>query len=173
MGLTEFHKNQQEKTDLKIFQWMTDFSINEPRLVDSTAKKGKPENPAVRSFWINGISRGTKLDKETVRKSVERLIEKELIWERPKTTNVRMFRLSLKDWKKQYQLVQKYGGIISPKIPRGDDKEREMKRRKVIPKMKRRKKKISPTYEELKKMFSKKKIDDIFRGEPMIRGKLR
>jgi len=30
MGLSNFHKKQQLETDLKILDWMEDFSINEP-----------------------------------------------------------------------------------------------------------------------------------------------
>ena len=58
MGLSNFHKKQQLETDLKILDWMEDFSINEPELVWISLEKDRIEVER-RVYWINGISKGT------------------------------------------------------------------------------------------------------------------
>lgn len=154
MGLTEHHIKQQEETDRKILEFMKDLSIFDRKLVDFREKT--PNEITGRYYWINGISRGTNLDKETVRKSVERLIEKGLIWERPKSKNTRVFQICFKDWKKYYNHSKKYGRGISIKIPREDDKIREIKKRRVGPKKKKQVKVKELSFEEMKEKFLRK-----------------
>ena len=132
MGLSDFHKKQQSETDGKILDWMNDFSIIEPELVWIYSQNGRNDDVKTRAYWINGISKGTRIHKETIRKSLERLIEQELIWEWPNTKNTRIFQCCFKDWKRHLKQSIKYGSTVSIKIPRGDPLKREKKRRKRL-----------------------------------------
>ena len=132
MGLSDFHKKQQLETDVKILDWMEDFSIVEPELVWIYSDNGRNDDVKTRAYWINGISKGTGIHKETVRKSIKRLIERELIWEWPNTKNTRIFQHCFVGWKKHYNHSIKYGSTVSIKIPRGDPMKRERQRRKRL-----------------------------------------
>jgi len=119
MGLTKYHKDQQQKTDLKILEWMEDFTISEPELVWISSDKDKKEVEK-RVYWINGISKGTGFYKETVRKSLERLVKRDLIWEWPKTRQTRFFQHCFPWWKQHYKYFMKekryYPSIPIPRI---------------------------------------------------------
>jgi hypothetical protein len=149
MGLSNFHKKQQLETDLKILEWMTDFSIIEPNLVWISTDDEK-EDVERRVYWINGISKGTGLYKETVRKSLERLIERELVWEWPKTKQTRFFQHCFPHWKQHYKYFMKQRGYFSIPIPRVKG---SLKKEKKILLNKQKKPKKATTLKELAKRF--------------------
>ena len=157
MGLSNFHKKQQLETDLKILDWMEDFSINEPELVWISLEKDRIEVER-RVYWINGISKGTGFYKETVRKSLERLIARELVWEWPNTKQTRFFQHCFSNWKYHYKYFIKLDDHISVPIPRV--KGSLKKERKIIlnKQKKKKKSKQSTTLEELAKRFGMSKF---------------
>ena len=158
MRLSNFHQKQQLKTDLKILDWMGDFSIIEPELVWISIDDEKKEVEK-RVYWINGISKGTGLYKETVRKSIERLIEHELIWEWPKTRQTRFFQLYFPWWKQHYKWFMKQQGNSVP-IPRVKGSIKARKNLVLGPKKKRVKLKKSMTLKELARKWGMSKFYD-------------
>ncbi len=148
MGLTEFHKKQQKETEREILKWMLDFSVNEPKLIWISSDNDKKEVEK-RVYWINGISKGTGIYKETVRKSLERLIEQELIWEWPNTRQTRFFQLCFNHWKQHYKYFIKQDAFISIPIPRIKGSVKERKKLILSTKKKIAKPKKSITLKEL------------------------
>lgn len=117
-GIGEQQLKQQEKSEKIILKFMNDSSVKDPTLVqwchtlDDTG----------RCFWLRGIVKGTNLTYNTVTKAVDRLLDKDKIWEWPNTHNVRIFQLKFEEWELEYNDLKK--GLIDPneiiKIPRGN-----------------------------------------------------
>ena len=115
--------NQQKVTDKIILDWIENFDNNRREMVQIMPKK-EQDDPRYRIYWINGICRGTKIHKETVRKSLERLIESGKIWEWPKSKNGRYFQLCFRGWKKEFKNKFKSKVATSIRIPRDTSRER-------------------------------------------------
>ena len=117
-------------------------------------------------LWNNLMyftAKATELDKNTVTKAVERLIEKGEIYESP-PTNTRGFYLSYPGWQtRKKHTALKYGILL--KIPRGDPIKRELVKREkeetkeritLLHKMMKGEKLTLTQLKHLKKLIEKK-----------------
>jgi len=114
-----------EKSILDFINKMTELPEEDAKLKDDLVHVWGSHKVKHRWFWLRGIARGTGLDKNTVTKAIERLIEKKLVWEEPYHKNARIFQLTfgkdwLPGWKWSYNRSLKQKRRFKVPIPRAD-----------------------------------------------------
>ncbi len=103
--LDKGHRKKQEESETKVLDFMHKWvsceqgDVNEQLVSDFGGIDDPRENWVKhRQFWIRGISRGTGMSINTVTKALERLKEKDNVWENPIPSNVRRFQLTYPGW---------------------------------------------------------------------------